>query len=140
MKSINTYLMFDGQSKNAMEFYHNCFGGNLDLMTYRDMPKEENIPLPDEYLDKIMHATLIIEDIVIMASDQMPGYQSKYGDNVHLSINCDSAEEQKEIFEKLSMGGEVRMPLQNTFWGATFGQIKDRFGINWMLNFDTQNK
>lgn len=130
MKSIQPYLNFDGNAREAMTFYRECLGGTLDIQTFADA----HIPTPPGAEQRVMHARLTAGPVVIMASDIMPGSQFVQGTNVHLNIDCDSVEELDRVFAALGQGGTVTMPLADQFWGARFGMLTDRFGVHWMLN------
>lgn len=129
---MNVYLFFKGNCEAAMNFYKECLGGDLTLMRYREGPMET----PEALKDKIMHAELRIHGIHLMASDVEPGQEISIGKNVNLSINFETEEEQEKVFNKLADGGNVTMPLQDTFWGAKFGSLTDKYEINWMFNYD----
>ncbi len=131
---INAYLTFKGNCKEAMTFYQECIGGSLTLMTVGESPMADK--LPPETHDHIMHAALMREGtLMLMASDSM-GQQITPGNSVSLSLNCTSEDEINTFFEKLSAGGTVTHPLQKEFWGALFGHFTDKFGMNWMLNYE----
>lgn len=130
MPTFNVYLAFDGTCEEAMNFYKDIFGGDLQLMRMGDSPVE----LPEEYKRRIMHATLTTDAFALMAADSMPGQPHSAGNNVTLSLNFTDETEQASIFEKLAPGGTVLMPLQDTFWEAKFGMLNDRYGIPWMFN------
>ena len=129
MNAIEPYLFFNGNCREAMNFYAGVFGGKLDMMTYADAPT----PMPGG--DRILHARLAEGAFVVMASDPPPGQPVGVGGNFALSLACGSSEEQDRFFGALSEGGRVTMPLQNTFWGARFGMLFDRFGVQWMLSY-----
>ena len=135
MKPLTPYLFFDGNCREAMAFYKSCFGGKLELMTYADAPEGNPCPGGDiqSARDKIMHACMTKDDFMLMASDNPMGAPVT-GDNVHLSVECSTMFEIQELFNALGDGGEVVMPLADTFWGAHFGMLTDRFGIHWMLS------
>ena len=133
MTTVNPYLLFNGDCRAAMTFYEKCFGGELTLLPFSDAPPEAKPPGGD---DMIFHATLKKGDLVLMASDCPPGNEVQAGANVNLSVNCANMDEIKTLFKAVSAGGEVKMPLQDTFWGAHFGMLVDKFGINWMFNYD----
>jgi PhnB protein len=138
MSSINVYLHFNGNCREAMNFYKECIGGNLDLQTVAGSPLEAQCPAAMK--DNVMHATLTKGNLVLMASDMMgPGGYQK-GNNIALTLNCDSEEEINSLFGKLSVGGKVIDPLKKQFWGALFGVFEDKFGIRWMLNYDQNVK
>lgn len=135
MKSLNVYLFFAGRCEEALTFYKECLGGEvISMQTFGDGPMK----VDESQKDKVMHAEFRADDIFFMASDGMGDGEKIDGNSVTLSINLDDETEQEKIFKKLSDGGEVTMELQDTFWGARFGQLTDKFGINWMLNCDKQ--
>jgi len=122
----------DKKCREAMTFYKDCLGGEVEFMTAKGTPMEKD--MTPETLDLIMHSTLKKGDWMIVGSDMMRD-KATIGDNVGISLDCESAEEIKTIFDKLSKGGDVFMPLEDMFWGATFGLVTDKYGIEWMLNF-----
>jgi PhnB protein len=132
MKEVVTYLTFDGNCRAAMTFYSECLGAKLELHPFSEMPGDH----PAEAKDRIMHARLNKGATLLMASDTMPGMPLNQGNNFSVSIQCESAQEIDRFFAALSEGGKVSMPLQDQFWGARFGMLTDRFGIQWMLNFE----
>lgn len=131
MIQLNAYLFFFGRAKEALEFYQNCFGGEVSAQTYADAPGDE---IPEDYKDKIMYAELVCGNMVLMLSDGAPGMEQTQGNNVWLNLDFNHQDTQSRVFESLSQGGEVIMPLQTTFWNARYGQVKDKFGVRWMLN------
>ncbi|WP_343696766.1 VOC family protein [Flavobacterium sp.] len=138
MAAINPYLMFNGTCEEAFLFYKSVFGGEFPYIgKYKDAPAEEGEQLSEEALNRIMHVSLPIGNTILMGSDSHPRYGDVgFGDNFSISINTESTEEADKIFNGLSAGGKVEMPMNKTFWGAYFGMFKDKFGINWMVNFD----
>jgi PhnB protein len=130
MKEVVTYLIFDGNCREAMTFYQKCLGGELQVMPFSEAPGEH----PPEAKDRTMHARLSKGLTILMASDTMPGMPFSQGNNFSVSIGCESQQEIESFFAALGEGGKVNMPLQDTFWGAHFGMLVDRFGIHWMLN------
>ena len=131
MKELVCYLMFDGECRAAMTFYAAALGGELHVFTYGE--SQQGGP---EMADRVMHAKISAGGATLMASDVMQSMPLHTGNNFSLSIDCESAGEQDRLFAALGEGGTVTMALQETFWGARFGMLKDRFGIGWMLNFD----
>ena len=129
---LNPYLNFNGQCAAAFEFYARCLGGTIEaMMTHRGSPMEGQVA--PEWLDKVMHARLIVDGDVIMGSDSPPGYfQQPQGFSV--TINLDDPSKAERVFDALAEGGEVRMPIQKTFWAERFGMLVDRYGIPWMVN------
>ncbi|HMT29959.1 MAG TPA: VOC family protein [Bacteroidia bacterium] len=146
MASVNVYLNFDGNCEEAFTFYKSVFGGEYPYIgRFKDMPPQEGTPpLPKEMEDKIMHVSLqISKETSIMGSDTGGEWASSYkqGNNFSISINAESKEEADKLFNGLSNGGTVTMPMNKTFWGDYFGMFTDKFGINWMVSFnEAQNK
>jgi len=141
MAQINAYLNFKGDCEAAFNFYKSVFGGEFQYIgRFKDVPPSEEMPpMPAEFADKIMHVSLpISKETVIMGSDACGpmGDSTVIGNNIQLSVNTDSADEAKRIFGALSEGGNVIMPLAETFWAAQFGMFVDKFGIHWMVNYD----
>lgn len=135
MKEINSYLTFNGNCREAMEFYKKCLGGELQLIPFSEMPGD----LPKEAKgakDGIMHARLAKGAVALMASDTMPGHAFQQGNNFSIAIQCESPQEVDELFTALGEKGKATMPVQETFWAARFGMVTDQFGINWMFNFE----
>ena len=134
MTQINAYINFDGNCREVMTFYKNCLGGELNMQTVEGSPIEAQCPV--EMKQQILHASLMKDDLIIMGSDmQEPGGFTK-GNNIALSLSCSSDEEIKTFFSKLSEGGKISHNLMQSFWGATFGVLTDKYGIRWMLNYD----
>jgi PhnB protein len=143
MATINPYLNFEGNTEEAFNFYKSVFGGEFTtLQRFKDTPEADRASEKDK--EKIMHISLPIgKGNVLMATDALEsmGHKVTAGTNFHLSLNTDSEEETKELFNALSAGGKVTVPLDKTFWGAYFGMFTDKFGIQWMVNYDyNQNK
>ncbi len=133
--TLNTYLFFDGNCKDAFEFYRSVFGGEFDtLMTYGDGPPDMEVP--DENKDQIMHVSLPVGSSVLMGSDRWYAQPEPFapGTNFGISILAENPEQSDDLFTKLSDGGTVKMKMEKVFWGAYFGSLTDRFGIDWMIN------
>lgn len=130
MKALNTYLNFDGNAREAMEFYKACLGAQLDIITFGESPMQA----PPGSEKRVMHARLSIGALTLMASDTMPGMPFQPGTNYSLALECDSTQEVDRIFAALSAGGKVTMPVQETFWATRFGMLTDKFGVSWMLD------
>lgn len=143
MAQVNPYLIFNGDCEAAFLLYKSVFGGEFPYMgKFGDMPPAEGQPeLPEEEKNKVMHVTLPIGNTILMGSDtnSLAG-KVKMGENVSISINVDSRAEADSIFTGLTDGGIVKMPMTDTFWGAYFGMLVDKFGIHWMINFDEAPK
>ncbi|HZY45718.1 MAG TPA: VOC family protein [Anaerolineae bacterium] len=136
MTQLSPYLKFDGNCHEAMTFYQKCLGGELSLQAVEETPMAAQMPA--EAQKKILHATLTHGGIVLMASDMVGPEGLVHGSTIFLSLDCGSEEEIKTFFSKLSAGGQVTYPLKTEFWGATFGQVIDKYGMTWLLNY-TQN-
>jgi PhnB protein len=131
---LNPYLNFNGNAAEAMRFYQAVLGGELRMQTFGEAkmaqtPGAENL---------IVHATLKSESLSLMASDTDPSRKAQFGDNIHMSITGDDHPKLAGIFNGLSKGGRVDMPLAKQFWGDTFGMLTDRFGVHWMVNIAAQ--
>ena len=136
-----TYLYFNGNCREAFDFYRSVFGGEyLMLTTFADGPPDMGVPESER--DKVMHASLSIGDGELMGSDMPSNFAPApmAGNNFSLSYSPRSREETDDLFAKISDGGTVTMPLQETFWGAYFGSCTDRFGINWQLNYELSSE
>lgn len=136
--TINSYLTFSGNCREAMTFYKKCIGGKLTFQTIGESPLSEK--MPKKMKDCILHSTLVKENLVLMASDMVGEKGLIKGNAVSLMLNCGSEEEIKSTYKKLSEGGEQTHELENTFWGALFGNLIDKFGNQWLLHFDKNAK
>lgn len=133
MTQINSYLTFNGNCRDAMTFYKECFGGELVLQTIGESPMADTMPPQMKHF--ILHSSLTKGEMVMMATDCVPDQGLIKGNSVSLCLNCSSEAEIKNYYEKLAAGGNATYPLQNTFWGALFGGLTDKFGNHWLLNF-----
>jgi len=132
MAQLNAYVTFNGNAREAMEFYRDCLGGELSLMTVGESPMASQMP---DKKDNVLHSTLKKDGMVLMASDMiMPG-ELRQGNTITLCINGGTKEELQQFFAKLSEGGTVGQPLTEAFFG-TYGELTDKFGINWMFQAD----
>ncbi len=141
MATVNPYLNFNGNTEEAFNFYKSVFGGEFTaLQRFGDTPPcPEAGELSASDREKVMHVSLPIgKGSILMATDTLEsmGRSLKAGNNFSISINAESEEEANELFNGLSVGGEVIMPISNAFWGALFGMLTDKFGIQWMVNYD----
>jgi PhnB protein len=134
MASINSYLTFNGNCREAMTFYRNCLGGELTLETIGESDLADK--MPNSMRKSIMHAVLAKDELVIMATDMVEERGLIKGNSISMMLNCNSEEEAQSFYRKLSFGGKASHPLQETFWGALFGDLTDRFGNNWLINYD----
>jgi len=130
---LNPYLNFDGNAREAMEFYRSVFGGELNITTFGEMEATRNMAEQD----KTVHSVLVTEhDLTLMAADQPDGAEHVVGSNVAMSLGGDDEQLLRGWFEKLSGSGSVTMPLEKAPWGDTFGQCVDRYGISWLVNIE----
>jgi len=135
--NVTPYLIFNGDCEEALNFYAKCLGGEI-----KELNRFEGSPAEGMAEDKqlVMHAIFIAKGVMLMASDSGKNAATETGGGkVHLSLNFDTNEEIESAYQSLSEDARVTMPLQDTFWGARFGMITDKFGINWMFNYDRQN-
>lgn len=140
MTTVNIYLSYNGDCEEAFNFYKSVFGGDFQYLgRYKDMPPTDDCPaVTGEAGEKIMHVSLPIStETVLMGSDVGGQWTDKFnaGNNFSVSISCDSKEESDRLFNELSAGGQVSMPMNSTFWGDYFGMLVDKFGISWMVSF-----
>lgn len=139
--TLSIYLNFDGNCRDAFEFYRSVFGGDyIHVSTFAEGP--DDMPVSDEDKDRIMHVSLPIGDSVLMGSDTSPTFSPPHQQGNNFSVSCHPAsrEETERLFNAISAGGAVTMPLDDMFWGSYFGACVDRFGIPWQFNFDTMNE
>jgi PhnB protein len=139
MPTVNIYLTFDGNCREVFDFYKSIFGGEFDyISTFAEMPPQEGMPaLPEEVKNQIMHVSLpISKETSLMGSDRGGPWapELNVGNNFSISVDAETEEAATKLFNALSVGGNITMPLDKTFWGAYFGMLKDKFGINWMVN------
>lgn len=142
--TVNAYLSFNGNCEEAFNFYKSVLGGEFTFLgRFRDMPVGESDcdghSVPEELKDKIMHmAYALAPNTLLLGSDTFPPYSPELvqGNNFTLSVNVETKEEATRIFNALSKGGVVQMPLEKTFWAELFGVFTDKFGINWMVNLE----
>jgi PhnB protein len=137
MKGFNPYLTFSGDCRDALNYYKQCFNGEIvSMQTFGEAPGTSEGPQGK----MIMHAVFRAGSIFFMASDAAPGQPLHGGNNITLNVDFENADLQEKVFKKLADGGVVNMPLQDTFWGARFGMVTDKFGINWMTNCELKKK
>jgi PhnB protein len=127
---LNPYLSFDGDARQALEYYKEVFGGTLKVNTYGEFGRQDT---PDN--DKIMHGMLeTTGGFTLMGADNPPGMEYNPGNTFSVSLSGDDATELRGYWEKLSAGGSVSVPLEKQMWGDVFGMCTDRFGVPWMVN------
>jgi PhnB protein len=129
---LNPYLHFEGNAEEALNFYKDVLGGEILMLSrYGDSPQRTD----EEWKHKIIHARLQFGDNLIMISDGFKEYKIEGKGNIQLSVEMDSEEQLIEVFNKMSEGGKVTVPLAKQFWGAHFGMLTDKFGVAWMFNY-----
>ena len=138
MTKLHSYLNFNGNAEEAFGFYKSVFGGEFSsVVRFKDLPIE-GVTIPKEDGDKVMHISLPIgEDSILMASDVLESLDQQLveGNAAYVSVHPDSREEADRIFNALSEGAEVEMPIADQVWGDYYGALKDRFGVQWMVNY-----
>jgi PhnB protein len=134
MATIDAYLSFAGNCREAMTFYRDCLGGELQLMTVGESGVAAQMPKEAQGL--IMHAALTKGPLALMASDMMDGGAVDQGNAMSLMLYCGSEEEIRAFFSKLRAGAKVNTELKVEFWGSMYGDLVDKFGVRWMFNYD----
>ena len=134
MATLNTYLNFNGNCRDVFEFYRSVFGGEFAMIqTFRDAPPEFSVA--ESELDMVMHVSYPIGSSVLMGSDMPSQFAPTpvVGNNFSIAVGLESREEADRVFNGLSQGGSVSMPMQDMFWGSYFGMLTDKFGISWQV-------
>jgi PhnB protein len=135
---VHPYLNFNGTAEEAFKFYRSVFGGDFAvLQRFKDMPAGER-PLPEHERDKVMHVALPIgEGTILMGSDvpESMGKKLVMGNSTYISLHPGSKAEAQRLYEALSSGGKIEMPLGKVFWGAYYASFADKFGVQWMINY-----
>jgi len=141
MTTVNIYLNFDGTCEAAFQFYKSVFGGDFSHFSRHTVmfPGANEDTIREKELNRVLHVALpISNETCIMGNDVAPDWSRnlRVGNNCNISINVDSRQEADRLFNTLSEGGNITMPMAVAFWGAYFGMFIDRFGIHWLVNFD----
>jgi PhnB protein len=126
-----TYVTFAGNCEEALNFYKEALGGEVIQISHMG---DGQMEVPENLKDKVMHARMKIGESVLYMSDTFDPTSVKQGNNVSLSLEIEDTTKLEKLFNELSAGGTVKMPLEDTFWGARFGMLTDKFGIHWMMN------
>lgn len=138
--SVQAYINFNGNCREAVEFYTDVFGVEEPLiMSYKDMPEDGDFPLTEETKDLVLHSTLFIEGSNVMFSDIPPGMSFVTGSNINLMITNNDMDNIKSTFNKLKVDGIVGMELQETFWSKLYGYVTDKFGVGWQFDYDDES-
>lgn len=142
MASINPHINFNGNAEEAFNFYKSVFGGEFSkIMRFKDLASAE-FPVAEHEANKIMHIALPIGKSMLMAND-VPEILGKTNENENRSkivISAESKEEANKLFNGLSVGGQIEMPIMDSPWGSYFGMFRDKYGIEWMVDFDPNYK
>ena len=132
MAQLSPYLIFNGNCREAMTFYQECLGGELDLQRIADSPMAER--MPKKMKECILHATLTSDQIIIMGSDMAPQTLIK-GNANSMILTFNNEEETRKTYANLAKDSEASHPLEVTFWGTLFGHLTDKYGNHWLFNF-----
>ena len=142
MALINPHINFNGNAEEAFHFYKSVFGGEFaTIMRFKDLSSPEN-PISENEADKIMHIALPIGKNILMGND-VPERMGKVSENENrskIAISAASRDEADHLFNGLSAGGSVEMPIQDSPWGSYFGMFRDKYGIEWMVDYDPKYK
>lgn len=137
---INPYIILDGHTREAIQFYEKALGAELlGVMSFGDMPENPEFPIPEEAKDRVTHAMIRVGETDMMFSDTFPGQPHEIGNHVTICIVAESVDESNRIFDALSEGGQVEMPMQETFWSPAYGIVKDRFGVTFQVTTEDEN-
>ncbi|MFD2630093.1 VOC family protein [Oceanobacillus kapialis] len=129
------YLIMDGNAAEAIEFYQKALKAKvLYTQAFGDMPENPEFPVPEEAKQRIAHATIQVGETEVMLSDTFPGQPHQNGNQVAICISTDDPAKASELFEGLSNGGNVTMPLQETFFSPAYGIVTDKFGVNFQIH------
>lgn len=141
MALINPHINFNGNAEEAFNFYKSVFGGEFtQIMRFKDLSNTE-YPVPENEANKIMHISLSFGKNVLMAND-VPESMGTVNENENRSkivISAESKEEADKLFNGLSVDGQIEMPISDSPWGTYFGMFRDKYGIEWMVDFDPKN-
>lgn len=132
---VHAYLKMNGNGKEAVKFYEEVLEAEvLSVQTYWELPENPEFTLPEEAKNRVVHANLRIGNTFLMLSDIFPGESYEMGSQVDVAILLNDVEQSKEVFGKLAKEGEAVMPIQETFWSPSYGQVKDKYGITWQIS------
>jgi PhnB protein len=142
MALINPHINFNGNAEEAFTFYKSVFGGEFAMvMRFKDLASPD-FPVEEKEANKIMHIALPIGKNVLMGNDvpEIMGQTNENENRSKISISAESKEEADKLFNGLSVGGQIEMPLEDSPWGSYFGMFRDKYGIEWMVDFDPKHK
>lgn len=142
MAQINPHINFNGNAEEAFTFYQSVFGGSISkIIFFKDISSPE-FPIPENEAHKIMHIALPIGNTVLMGND-VPESMGRTNENENrskISITASSKEEAEKLFYGLSVGGQIEVPIEESPWGSYFGMFRDKYGIEWIVDFDQNSK
>ena len=142
MALINVHINFNGNAEEAFHFYKSIFGGEFErVVRFKEMASPE-FPIPENEENKIMHIALHIGPNLLMGNDvpEIMGRTNENENRSKISISAASREEADKLFNGLSAGGQIEMPMEDSPWGSYFGMFRDKYGIEWMVDFDANGK
>ena len=143
MAEINPYIHFNGNAEEAFNFYKSVFGGEFAMVArFKDMDMGDH-PIPESEANKISHIALPIGKHSLLMGSDTPSFMGTHNENENrskISISAESKEEADRIYNGLSAGGQVEMPIQDSPWGSYFGMFRDKYGFEWMIDFDPRYK
>lgn len=143
MPQINPYIHFNGNTEEAFTFYQSVFGGDFAMVSrFKDLSMPGH-SISEKEADKIMHIALPIGKSSVLMGSDTPEFLGRHNENENrskISINAESKEEADKLFNGLSAGGKIEMPIGDSPWGSYFGMFRDKYGIEWMVNFDPRDK
>lgn len=128
------YLSFNGNCEEAVHFYQSILGGEAQILHFKDAPPNPKFPVQDHLKDLVLHAELRKDGHIIRFSDTFPGIPFIPGNTISFSLEFDTPEETKNVFEALSSDGQVEMELQQTFFSPLYGKFTDKYGIHWQVS------
>ena len=135
--TLTPYINLAGNAEEVLNFYQGVFGGKTEIMRWSEMPPNPKMPVTEETRNKVMHAALTIRDnVTIYLSDSLMGEESAVNNNVYIHMRFDSEDELRKAYAALSAGGKVNMPVDTTFWGSVYGDLIDKYGTGWQLEYE----
>lgn len=144
MAQINPYIHFNGNAEEAFNFYKSVFGGDFAMvMRFKDMPSNPEYPIPESEANKIMHIALPIGKYDILMGSDTPEFMGKHNEKEtrsKISISAVSKQEADALFNGLSKDGTIEIPMNDSDWGSYYGMFRDKYGIEWMIDFDPKYK
>lgn len=142
MRSLEPYLIFNGNCREAFTFYESVFDVKIAyMMRYGEMPGSDRKDMSEKDMERLVHVLLpVSKNVSLMGSDSPGDMPAKTGDNVALTINVESRQEAEHLYKKLSQGGKIMMPLGKTFFAELYAMFTDKFGVNWMILYMQEQK